>query len=64
MNKISKKTSRLYSYALMSLMFGFVFVFMVLRGQASVFVLVITIPAFAAGIYFLSAAYSRSKKEL
>lgn len=64
MGKISKKTRNLYNYALISLITGFSFVYMFLDGKISKTFLIITVPAVIAGIYFLTEAYHRTKKEL
>lgn len=64
MGKIGKKTRNLYNYALISLMTGFSFIYMYIDGKISEAFLIITIPAVIAGIYFLSEAYHRTKKEL
>ena len=61
---ISKTTSRLYGKALISLMVGFTFVYMYLGNQAPGYILIVSALAFIAGIYFLTTAYHRTKKEL
>lgn len=64
MGYLSKKTRNLLNYALISLMTCFTFLYMYIDGKISESFLVISIPALAAGIYFLAEAYNRSKKEL
>lgn len=61
---ISRTTSRLYNAALISLMIAFTAIYTYLDNKASEFALIIAFPALIAGIYFLTTAYHRSKKEL
>jgi len=62
--KISKKTRVLYNYALISLMTGFMFIYMFIDGKISSTFVLGAAPALIAGIYFLAQAYHRTKKEL
>lgn len=60
---ISKATSRLYNASLISLMVGFTFIYLYMENKASGYIFFISVPTIIAGIYFLTTAYHRTKKE-